>query len=477
MDTKHTYGHAIVIGGSIAGLTAARVLTDYCERVTIIERDVAPEASQFRRGVPQARHPHILLKGGELVLEELFPGLRQELFDGGALPINMGFEMEWFFQGQWREKYSSPMVNVACSRPLLESAIHARLEAHPKVTFIQENEVVGLLLDESKTHVAGVRTRSRISQTISDLQASLVVDASGRDSETPRWLEELGFPVPTETSVTSKPGYATRIYAIPKDFPGTWKAIYIQPSAPKHTRGAVIVAMEGNRWHVTMCGMAGDYPPTTEESFLEFAKSLPDQRIYAAIKDATPLSPVWSFRRGENRLRHYDQLDRYLEGFLVFGDAVYALNPVYGQGMTVAALGAMAMNRCLQEQHNASPDGNLDGLAKSFQKRLAAVIAGPWQMATGEDRRWNVDENITPPDFPTRMLQNYMVKLLRVALIDRSVSEAFFKVQQMTAPPTLFFRPDILWKVLTRRLPAVKDHPIPQPAGKQAAATLQAEAE
>ncbi|HEU0294194.1 MAG TPA: FAD-dependent monooxygenase [Anaerolineales bacterium] len=453
MNKQSTYQHAVVIGGSIAGLAAARVLTDYCERVTIIERDTAPLASQFRKGVPQARHPHILLKGGERALEGLFPGLRQELFDNGALPVNMGFEMEWFFQGQWREKYSSPMVNVACSRPLLESAIHARLRSHPKMIFIQESEVVGLLLNESKTGVAGVRIRSRRSHTITEMEATIVVDASGRDSDTPRWLEALGFPVPAETSVTSKPGYATRIYAIPESFKDTWKAIYIQPSAPNHTRGAVIVAMEGNRWHVTMCGMAGDYPPTTEESFLEFAKSLPDPRIYEAIKDATPLSPVWSFRRGENRLRHYDQLSQYLEGFLVFGDAVYALNPVYGQGMTVAALGAMAMDKCLREQQAAHPDGDLSGLAECFQKRLATVIAGPWQMATGEDRRWNVDENVTPPDFPTRMMQNYMVKLLRVALIDKTVSEAFFQVQQMTAPPTLFFQPNILWRVLSARLP------------------------
>ena len=453
MNKQPVYQHAVVIGGSISGLAAARVLADYCERVTVIERDVAPAADEFRKGVPQARHPHVLLKGGELALEKLFPGLRQELLDDGALPLNMGFEMEWFFQGQWREKYSSSLINVACSRPLLESAIHTRLQAHPKVVFIQESEVVGLLVDESKTRVAGIRTCSRQTHTITEIQANIVVDASGRDSETPRWLEELGLPVPGETCVTSKPGYATRIYAIPENFNEAWKAIYIQPSAPNHTRGAIIVAMEGNRWHVTMCGMAGDYPPTTEETFLEFAKSLPDQRIYEAIKDARPLTPVWSFRRGDNRLRHYERLAQYLEGFLVFGDAVYALNPVYGQGMTVAALGAMAMEKCLREQQAAHPDGRLDGLSKCFQQRLAAVIAGPWQLATGEDRRWNVDDNVTPPDFPTRMMQNYMGKLLRVALTDTSVSEAFFQVQQMTAPPTLFFRPDIVLRVLKTRLP------------------------
>ena len=449
MNKQPLYQHAVVIGGSIAGLTAARVLTDHCESVTIIERDIAPTVSEFRKGVPQARHPHVLLKGGELVLEQLFPGLRQELIDSGALAVNMGFEMEWFMGGQWREKYVSPMVNIACSRPLLESTIHARLKAHPKVTFVQESEAVGLLLDESKTRVAGIQTRSRRTHTISHIEATIVVDASGRDSDTPRWLEELGFPAPTETSVTSKPGYATRIYAIPEGFNDTWKAIYIQPAVPDDTRGGIAVAMEGNRWHVTVAGMAGDYPPTTEEGYLEFLRSLPDQRIYEAIKDATPLTPVWSFRRGENRLRHYDKLTKYLEGFLVFGDAVYALNPVYGQGMTVAALGAMAMDKCLREQQKKHTDGNLNGLATKFQKRLASVIAGPWQMATGEDRRWNVDENVTPLSFPARMMQNYIGKLLRVALTDQAVSEAFFQVQQMTAPPTLFFRPDIFWKVIT----------------------------
>ena len=451
MNTQSTYKHAVVIGSSIAGLTAARILTDHCEYVTIIERDIAPTTKEFRKGVPQARHPHILLKGGEQVLEDLFPGLRKELLDNGALPINMGCDMDWFMLGQWRKKFTSAIVNVTCSRPLLEAAIHSRLMVHPKVTFMQESEVVGLIVDDSETRVAGIRTRSRRDQKITKIEAELVVDASGRDSDAPRWLNALGFPAPKETSVTSKPGYETRIYAIPENFKGGWKAMYIQPSAPNQTRGAIIVPMEGNRWHVTVFGMAGDYPANTEAGFLEFAQSLPDQRIYEAIKDATPLTEVWSFRRGENRLRHYEQLSRYLEGLLVFGDAVYALNPVYGQGMTVAALGAMEMDKCLREQESAQPDGDLSGLAKSFQERLASVIAGPWQLATGEDRRWNVDENIAPADFPTRMIQNYMGKLFHVSLNDTSVTEAFFHVQQMLKPPTSLFRPDILWKVLSAR--------------------------
>jgi 2-polyprenyl-6-methoxyphenol hydroxylase-like FAD-dependent oxidoreductase len=456
MNTQFTYHHAIVIGSSIAGLTAARVLTDHCERVTIIERDVASTAKEFRKGVPQARHPHVLLKGGEKVLEGLFPGLTQELYDGGAEPVNMGSDFEWFTFGQWRQTFTSSIVTVACSRPLLETSIRDRLMKNPKVTFVNESEVIGLLLDETKTRVKGIRTRSRRDQSVSEIEAAIVVDASGRDSESPHWLRAWGFPTPKETSVTSKPGYATRIYAIPENRKGTWKAMYIQPSAPNLTRGGVVVPMEGNRWHVTMFGMAGDYPSTSEEGFLEYAQSLPDQGIYEAIKDAKPLTEIWSFRKGENRLRHYDQLSRHIEGFLVFGDAVYALNPVYGQGMTVAALGAMEIDKCLREQQTTQPNGDLIGLAKRFQKRLATVIAGPWQMATGEDRRWNVDENIQPMDFPTRMIQNYIGKLLHVTLTNAKVAEAFFHVQHMIEPPTLFFRPDILWKVLTSRSAAAQ---------------------
>lgn len=452
MDTKPVYQHAIVIGSSIAGLAAARVLTDHCERVTIIERDAPSTAQEFRKGVPQARHPHVLLKGGEKALESLFPGLTQELYDRGAKPVNMGKDFEWFTFGQWRQTFESSIVTVACSRPLLETSIRDRLVKNPKVTFVNESEVIGLLLDESKTHVTGVRTRSRRDQSVSEMEAAIVVDASGRESEAPRWLQAWGFPTPKETSVTSKPGYATRIYAMPENRTDSWKAMYIQPSAPNLKRGGVLVPMEGNRWHVTMFGMAGDYPATTEDGFLEFAKSLPDQGIYEAIKDAKPLSDTWSFRRGENRLRHYDQLARYVEGFIVFGDAVYALNPVYGQGMTVASLAALEMDKCLREQERTSPTGDLTGLSQRFQKKLATVIAGPWQMATGEDRRWNVDENITPPDFMTKMMQNYIGKLLRITLTDPVVAEAFFHVQHMIAQPTLLFRRDILWRVLATRV-------------------------
>lgn len=444
-----TRGHAIVIGSSIAGLTAARILADHFERVTLIERDRMPDRPEFRKGVPQGRHAHILLLRGQMILEQLFPGLVQELLDEGAVPVNMGRDVEWHAMGRLRPRYDSTLQPNACSRPLLEGSIYQRLATFANVTFIQETDVLGLCVNEAGTHVTGVQFRERKGESngangqgSQTLQADLVVDASGRDSRAPQWLESLGYPTPQETTVNAFPGYATRFYECPAE-QRDWKLIYVQPHAPDQPRGAIVVPMEGNRWQVTLIGMAGDYPPTDEDGFLLFARSLPTHKIYDAIKGATPLSDIYGYRRAENRLRHYDNLPSYLENFVVFGDAVYALNPVYGQGMSVAALGGMALDQCLREQDAT----HLTGMAERFQKVLGEVIALPWQMATGEDQRWATSEGSEQLDPGTLMMQRYLDQVQLVTMQNPAVTEAFYLVQQMIEPPTLFFRPDIVLQV------------------------------
>jgi 2-polyprenyl-6-methoxyphenol hydroxylase-like FAD-dependent oxidoreductase len=449
--------HAIVIGGSIAGLMMARVLADHFERVTILERDIAPSETEFRKGVPQARHPHGLLKGGELVMEKLFPGLRVELLAKGAQTANFGSEVESFGFGQWRRRYESAQVGLVCSRPLLETAIYHRLSAHPHITILHQTEVLGLCVNADKTRVTGVELRNRQTQQLTRLEADVVVDASGRDSDAPKWLAALGYTAPTETIITAKVGYATRIYQIPLGFKDTWKVMMIQPSLP-NAHGGLLISLEGNRWHAGVIGMQGDYPPTTEDGYLEFVRSLPSPRLYEAIKDAQPLTDVYGYRRGENHLRHYEKLPHYLEGFLVGGDAVCSFNPVYGQGMTVAALGSVALDACLQEQRRRYPDGEVTGLAQRFQGHLMKVIATPWQLATNADRRWTADESQAAPNFAQRVMQSYLTRLLRVAMIDPMVSEAFFAVQQMIASRTKLFSPKIVWHVLTTPLASIPTH-------------------
>jgi len=391
------FSHAIVIGGSIAGLTTARVLTDHFDRVTLIERDRLPDTPDFRRGVPQAWHAHTLPLRGQAMLEHLFPGLGGELLAHGAVSVNGGSEMAFFIADGWHQvSHQAAVVSMSCSRPLLETTIYRQLANHPRVQIIQEHEVVGLRVDRTGQAVTGVQLRRRhqLRQNEISLGAKLVVDASGRDSHASYWLENLGFIPARESVVNSFTGYASRIYRRPLDFNETWKTLYVRPTPPNSirdgiTRGGVILPIEGNRWHVTLIGMARDYPPTNDSDFLDFARSLPTPRFYEAIKAAEPLTRASGFHRTENRVRHYDRLPRYLEGFLVGGDAAYVLNPVYAQGMTTAIMSSQALDHALREQRHR---GDLTGLASAFQLKLSQTVADPWQFAIREDKRWPTTE-------------------------------------------------------------------------------------
>jgi 2-polyprenyl-6-methoxyphenol hydroxylase-like FAD-dependent oxidoreductase len=398
------FSQAVVIGSSIAGLTTARVLTDHFDQVTVIERDQLPDTPDFRRGVPQAWHAHTLPLRGHAMLEQLFPGLSDELLANGAVAVNGGSEMAFFMAGSWHQvSHHAAAVSMSLSRPLLETTMYRRLANHPRVQIIQEHEVVGLRTDRAGQAVTGVRLRRRhdVRQNEFNLEANLVVDASGRDSHAPYWLENLGFVPPRESVVNSFAGYASRIYRQPLNFNQTWKTLYIRPTPPRSnrdgiTRGGIILPIEGDRWYVTLTGMARDYPPTDEAEFLDFARSLPTPEFYEAIREAEPLTRVSGFRRAENRVRHYDRLPRFLEGFLVSGDAAYVLNPVYAQGMTAAVMGSRALDDCLREQQR---QGDLTGLAGAFQIKLSQAVADPWQLAIREDKRWpdtEVAEDIVP---------------------------------------------------------------------------------
>ncbi len=443
--------HAIVIGSSIAGLTAARMLTEHFAQVTIVERDRLPQGPDYRAGVPQARHAHALLVKGQQLLEEMFPGFSQDLLDAGAIRANVGNALEFNVFGQWRRPtYQSKLDVISCSRPLIEYTIYRRLAQNSQVRFLQEHEVTGLAVSPAKSRATGVFLRNRADKSAEpiELAADLIVDASGRSSHAPEWLEALGYPMPREITVNAHPGYASRIYRKPVNFKEPWQAIYMMPEAPHQRRGAVILPMEDNRWHVTLIGMAGDFPPTDEEGFLAFARSLPDTRIYDALLSAEPLTDPVGYRKAENRLRCYDSLSRHLEGFLLCGDSVYALNPVYGQGMTVASMGAQALDRTIRHHRRQHGAQDQTGLAATFQKELAKVISAPWQMATGQDRRWRGTEGADELDRMTQVIQGYMDMVQRVMMHNPRVAEAFFHVMHMMTGPEILFRPDILAQVL-----------------------------
>lgn len=379
---QSAFGHAIVIGSSIAGLAAARILSDSFARVTLIERDRLPASPDFRRGAPQGRHAHLLLPPGQAILEQLFPGLNATLLAAGATFINSDPETTYFLNGAWHDD----LTCLSCSRPLLESALYQQVAALPGVRILQGHDVLDLVVDPHRQQVTGVRLRRRGSDaTEANLPAQLVVDASGRGSRAPQWLTNLGYLPPRETIVDPFTGYTTRIYRRPTGFAENWNLLRVRREPPDGTRGGLISPIEGNRWYVTLIGVSHDYPPTDEGGFLAFARSLPSPRIYEAIQAAEPLSGIYGFRNTENRLRHYNELPRYLEGFLVCGDAVCAVSPVHAQGMTAALLGLEGLADCLAEQRSR---GNLAGLAQTYQPRLYQATQGIWKMIIGDDLRW-----------------------------------------------------------------------------------------
>lgn len=382
------YERAVVIGSGIAGLAAARVLREHFARVTLIDRDLLPNQPEFRPGIPQAHHAHTLLPYGQMLLEQQFPHLMEELLEQGALNIEEA-ETAYFDEGIWqRPRPHASRAMITCSRPMLETNLYRRVSSYPEIEILQGYEVNRLLVDEGKGAVSGVLLRSRANPAAKALriEASLVIDASGRGSRAPQWLESLGYAPPEEWQINAYAGYASRLYEQPEGFEHDWKKLYISPCPPNGTRGGVIIPLEGGRWHATLIGIGSDYPPTDEEGFLEFARSLVSPALYEAIRAAKPVSKIFGYRKNENRVRRYECLPRYLEGFLVLGDAVFTMNPVYALGMTAAVVSSRVLETALQEQRQMA-DG-LTGLAQRFQQQLARETAKLWQQAIQNEWRW-----------------------------------------------------------------------------------------
>lgn len=444
-----TIRRAVVIGGSIAGLLTARVLMNHCAQITVIERDLLPTAPNFRKGAPQARHAHGLLVRGQQIMESYFPGLTEDLLAQGGVPANMGTDLALYIGGVPVTRFESDLVAMGCSRPLLEHTIQRRLRQSGQVRFVEGYDVTGICVDATGKRATGVRMQRRGESAAEEtLRADLIVDASGRGSRLPDWLEALGYTPPAETVVDAHAGYATRIYRRPEGFIGGWKALYNIAEAPTQSRGCIILPMEGDRWYVTLTGLNGDHPPTDEEGFMAFAHSIPVPALHKALAQAEPLTAPYGYRRAANRLRSYDKLPRYLEGVLALGDSVYALNPVYGQGMTVAALGAATLDETLYAHRRRHAAQDLTGLARRFQRALAKVIAAPWQMATGQDMRWPSAAAGHKSDPMTRLIQGYFDRVLACMVDNPDVAAAFAQVQNMLASPAILFHPRIVWQVL-----------------------------
>ncbi len=441
--------HAIVIGGGIAGLLSAHVLARHFRRVTLFDRDRYPERPGTRAGIPQSHHVHVLLTRGYRILKELLPDFDVHLQQMGAPLMDWTNDVDWHVAGGWTPHHPSHLRARIASRSALEWAIRQQVVAMGRVRLCDGVVVKRLVPDATGARVLGVEVEPKAGA--GDVRpglhrADLVVDASGRGSKGPGWLEALGYGPPHETVVNAHLGYASRLYQRPDNWEATWQTLYIMNQPPHNPRSGVLATIEGGKWLVTLVGYNNHYPPTDEEGFMAYAKNLAEPTLYQAISQATPISRIHGYRRTENRQRHYERMRRWPGGFLCIGDAVCMLNPVYGQGMTVSAMAAQTLGRYLQRQNGRHLDGKL---CLRFQKQLARSNSPAFLAATSDDFRWPKTQGDPPRGLA--LMHNYIDMVFEAALTSKLVHTRLLEVIHLLRPPTSLLRPDVVGKILRNR--------------------------
>ncbi|MFD2999332.1 FAD-dependent oxidoreductase [Pontibacter toksunensis] len=432
---------ALVIGGSFAGLLTARILSDYFEQVTIVERDPVHDVPESRKGQGQTRHLHGLLAQGLNILAGYFPDLMEGLLRGGNPLLDMAQSMRWYCYGGYRARFEFGISGISMSRPFLEWHMRQRVLALPNVSMQDGYAVEKLLISENGKQVTGLHiVRQGEDTDAENLNADLVIDASGRGSRTPKWLEESGYTKPEESTVTCGAGYATRVYERDVSLPGSFDWVFITPQAPKEYIAGAALPVEHGKWIVSLGGWHGHHAPADEEGFLSFARRLPAPDVYNIISTSRPLTDIATYKFPASLRRHYEKLVYFPDKYLVLGDAVCSFNPLYGQGMTSAAMQAAALDQLLKAQHS------LQGLHTAYFRKIASIVDIPWQTAVCEDFRFPETKGTKAPG--TDFINAYMNQVHRATHRDPAVGAAFLKVVNMIEPPASLLSPSILWRVL-----------------------------
>lgn len=437
---------AIVIGGSIAGLLSAKVLSEVFDEVLIVERDLIPKNAVERTGVPQSPQPHILLTQGYRLLKDFFPGLEKDLQAAGAVPVDWGQDFQYFAFGDWCANTAEPtgLDSFSCTRPLLEATVRRQVEQIGNVERLSPYRVQALVGNADK--VTGIRCRQSKDRTDERvIEADLVVDASGRSTNALKWLAALGAPVPEVEKIDAQLGYATGRYRIPDDWNEAWKVLLISHEPPEKTQLGYLARVENNELIATLGGYCQEYPPLAQDEFMKAAKQLPDGAFYDAIAQSTPISEIKAYRSTANRLYHYEQLDKMPTGFVAIGDAVCALCPAYGQGLTTSAMSALTLQDWLLENAKNAEVGE----SLAFQKKLAKRIQPAWSAATTNDSGFLNGEGDRKKNLVGRLLSGYMRRLVAKTHTDGELTLALAKITHMVDSPAKLLHPKMIFKVLT----------------------------
>ncbi|MFD8812231.1 FAD-dependent oxidoreductase [Streptomyces sp. NPDC059627] len=442
------WNRAVVLGGGYAGLLAARVLAGHFRLVTVIERDPPPAPGEpaTRPGVPQAHHPHALLARGAEHLEELFPGLRDELSARGCPAADFAAATRILFPTGWAPRTPVGFDVQLMARAVLEDVLRDRVTALAPVAFRYSLQVEHLLLPRSPASgPTGVVVTSRRKDAPEEvIEADLIVDATGRGTRLPHWLADAGYPLPGTAVVDGKITYASRLYTLQSDPGQNWFASYQPALAPHAPQGAVAARISPTLWQLGLIGAAGHTPPTDEDGFRAYAAALKNPDFAHIIENGTPHSPIRQTHATANRWHRYDRMPHWPERLVALGDSICALNPVYGQGMTVAAQQAKLLDTLLAQKAQAnrtkSTPTALELLAPVFQRRAAALTRGPWLLNTSADRAWQPQ---TAP-LSTRLATRYLTALTARLPHHPALFLRFARSMHMLDAPTTLATPRAL---------------------------------
>lgn len=434
---------AAVIGGSIAGLLAARALAPHFGKVVLFERDAIREANAVRKGAPQAAHVHVLLAAGATALEHAFPGIFDAVSARGGLYLDMGEENNWFYFGVWKRRMELGIKVRIQSRLLLEEIIRERTLALDNVE-LRAASVGELSWFGGKPRIA---TRDHVEEF------DFVVDASGRGSQMPKWLETAGFSRPESESAEVNVTYTTARFRPRAE--RDWRCVLIYPSPPREKCAGAVVPTETGEVLVSLFGWCGEHTQADDAAFLEFARRLPRPEIAELIAGSDRTSPFRQYHYKEARLNHYQKLARFPPATVVSGDALCSVDPVFGQGMTVAALAAEVLGACARECN-----GEPDRLAQRFRSEVVRAYRTAWTLSTTEDFRY--PEVTGARAFGTSLAHYYTRRVHELTATDADVARRFASVMHLLAEPKVLFHPSVVWKVLSAPLaPALKEAPRP----------------
>jgi len=431
-------GHAVVLGASMAGLLAARSLADFFDTVTVVERDPLPDTGAARQGVPQGRHLHALLARGAQAIEEMFPGLLDEMvLDGAQYLDGRDLSRVYYNAGGhlMARNGSAPSFTAYCAtRPFLEDHVRQRVRDIRGVALLDEHSILALNSTPDSGRVTGVRVVSRCTGEPATLTADLVVDATGRGGRTPTWLESLGYERPREDRVVVQLTYASQRLRMATDAPH--ELGFLVGIVPGRPRGAGLFHCEDDTWIFTVMGVAGQEAPCDLAEMCEFVEDCAPAHLLAAVRGAEPVGEPVRHKMPWSRWRRYDKMHRFPEGLLVTGDAICSFNPVYGQGMTVAALEALALRDCLS--------CGTEDLARRFFRAAEAPIRQAWQLSTNPDLA--LPEIHGTPPLTARLFNRYVDRILAAAESDTAAVDQFIRVTSLTDPATRLLRPAMIWR-------------------------------